>query len=148
MQTTGERENRSHHGHATARIRRSQDMKQSTLAELLGVTQQTVSGYEKMEVFGDELLNKIAAALSVSPEVIRNLEEDPLTIIFENNENNIISGDNDKVNQAQGYNSTIEDNSTNTFNPLDKIAELFERLLESEKEKITLLEKLLKDKKK
>lgn len=33
------------------------------------------------------------------------------------------------------------------INPIEKIAELFERLLEKEQEKIALLEKLLKEKK-
>lgn len=145
MQTTEERERRTHHGHAVARLRKSQGMKQSTLGELLGVDQSSISLYEQKEVLEDELLDRIAAALSVSPELIRNLEEDPLTIIFENNVENNTFENNDKVTNNTG-NYSAEDNSTNTFNPLDKIAELFERLLESEKEKIALLEKLLKDK--
>jgi len=139
MQTTEGREKRTHHGHSTARLRRSQDMKQSTLAELLGVTQQTVSGYEKMEVIGDELLDRIAAALNVTPELIKNLEEEPLTIIFENNTQEI------ENNNGNGFVGI--DNSTKNYNPVERIVELCEKLLESEKEKIALLEKLLKEKK-
>lgn len=146
MGTVEEKGKRTHHGHSVGRIRKSQGMKQSTLGELLGVSQQTISDYEQKQVIEDNILEKIAAALSVSPEIIKNLEEDPLTLIFENKVENNTFENNDKVTTNTG-NYSVEDNSTNNFNPLDKIAELFERLLESEKEKIALLERILKEKK-
>ena len=142
MGTEQDKIKRTHHGHSVSRIRRSQGMKQSTLGELLGISQQAISDYEQKQVIDDSMLEKIAAALSISPEIIKNLEDDPLTLIFENNNT---FKDNDKVSNIGNY--SVEDNSTNQFNPLDKIAELFDRLLESEKEKIALLERILKEKK-
>lgn len=44
-------------------------------------------------------------------------------------------------NQYNFYNTEIKDNATNNFvfNPIEKIAELYERLLNSEREKNELL---------
>jgi len=47
-----------------------------------------------------------------------------------------------------GANSTngIFNPSHCTFNPIDKVVELFERLVQAEKDKVEFLEKLLKEK--
>ncbi len=146
MGTEQDKIKRTHHGHSVSRIRRSQGMKQSTLGELLGISQQAISDYEQKQVIDDSMLEKIAAALSISPEIIKNLEDDPLTLIFENKvENNTFENNNKAISYTGNY--SVEDNSTNQFNPLDKIAELFDHLLEFEKEKIALLERILKEKK-
>jgi transcriptional regulator with XRE-family HTH domain len=106
-------------------------MKQEALAVAMGVSQQTVSNMEGSETIEDALLEKISALLNVSPEGIRQFSEET---VF-----NII-------------NNTFTDSSSNnnnylcSINPLDKILELYERLLSAEKEKIIYLEKLLKDK--
>lgn len=47
--------------------------------------------------------------------------------------------------------NTIQDNgtlstTTGTFNPLDKVVELYERLVQAEKDKVEYLEKLLNGK--
>jgi hypothetical protein len=93
-------------------------------------------------VIDDDMLGKFAKALNVAPEVINELEEDPVTFIIENNtlENgNIFAG-----------------NNIDNFNPdpIDRIIELanektalYERMLELEKEKNALLEKLLRERK-
>ena len=86
------------------------------------------------------MIEKFAKALGITPELIKDLEEDPVTVIiesntFENNKDTAI---------ATGY--IAGDNVVNN-NPVDKIVELFKELLEKEQEKITLLEKLLKEKK-
>jgi transcriptional regulator with XRE-family HTH domain len=140
MDTT---EKNTHHGHAVKRFRKSLDMKQETLATELGITQSMISLYESKKEIDDEIIEKIAAVLKVDPKLIKELEEDPATVIIENISNTF--GDNDKVNQQA--NGIIEDNSVMNINPVDKIVELFEKFLDKEQEKIALLEKLLKDKK-
>ncbi len=137
METAEKREKRTHHGHAIKRLRQTLGIKQSAIVDNTGLSQQSISMYEQRPVIEDDILAKFASALNVSVELIKELEEDPVTIIFENNniENN--SG-------AAGY-YIAGDNVSN--NPIDKIVELFEKLLEKEQEKIALLEKLLKEKK-
>ncbi len=66
--------------------------------------------------------------LKISPEAIKNFDEEA----------------------AINYFNTFNDNSTGafqnyhcTFNPIDKIVELYEALVKSEKEKVEILQKVL-----
>lgn len=108
------------------RIRELRGMKQDLMAFELGVSQQTVSKIEQSEKIEDQLLEQIAKILGVSVEGIKNFSEES---VF-----NIIS-------------NTFTDSSSNnnnylcTINPLEKIIELYERLLQSEREKVELLNK-------
>ena len=119
-------------GRKIGRIRELRGIKQEILAEELGVSQQTVSRMEQSEVVENELLEKVAKILGVSPDAIKNFSEEAVINYF----------------------NTFNDNSVNhgavslncTFNPLDKLIEVFEenkklyeRLLVSEREKIDLL---------
>ncbi|MGL4581424.1 MAG: helix-turn-helix domain-containing protein, partial [Flavobacterium sp.] len=125
-----------HIGKNISRIREIKGMKQITLAELLGVSQQQVSIIENSESVEDSKLENIAKILEVPIDAIKEYSDDKVM--------NII-------------NSTITDSSIYnnfcTFNPLDKLIEaheenkkLYERLLEAEKEKIAYLEKMLSKK--
>jgi transcriptional regulator with XRE-family HTH domain len=130
-----------HIGRNISRIRELRDMKQEALAIALGVSQQSVSNLEGSESVDDEKLARIAEALGVTPEAIKNFSEDAVFNIIGNTfeiENNTGS-------------SVISHGCT--FNPIDKLLEvieknekLYERLVEAEKEKVALLEKLLDNK--
>jgi transcriptional regulator with XRE-family HTH domain len=137
METEEKTLKNTHHGHNVKRIRRTLGIKQDALAAEVGMSQTMISRYEQKKVIEDDVIEKIAKALNVSPEFIKEMEEDPVTIIIENSniENNT---------GAAGY-YIAGDNVNN--NPIEKIAELFEKLLQAEREKINLLEKLLKDRK-
>ena len=83
----------------------------------------------------------MAKPLGVSLEALKNFSEEAAINYFNNFYDN-----------SSGGNGIFNPNYC-TFNPLDKLVEsydenkkLYERLLESEKEKIAYLEKLLKDK--
>ena len=112
METTEKKEKRTHHGHALKRVRTTLGVKQETLAVELGMTQAMISTYEGKKVIEDTMLEKFATALGVSAEFIKELEEDPVTVIIENN--------NIETNNGRGYVGV--DNSTNQFNPVDKIS--------------------------
>lgn len=123
-----------HVGRNISRIRELRDMKQEALAIAIGTTQQSISVIEGSESIDDEKLDRIAEALGVPAEVIRNFSEDA---VF-----NIIGNTADNASSVVSFGCT--------FNPLDKLIEvveknekLYERLVESEKEKVALLEKLL-----
>lgn len=92
-------------------------------------------------------MEKIAAILKVTPEIIENMEETPISIVVENN--NFENGSN---NNGIGYNSEVNDNKI--IHPLEQLIELtkenaslYERMIANEKEKAALLEKLLNEKK-
>tara|TARA_R110002050_G_scaffold282830_1_gene430916 strand:- start:1971 stop:2405 length:435 start_codon:yes stop_codon:yes gene_type:complete len=134
----------SHHGHAIKRIRHTMGIKQDALAIDLGISQAQISNYEHKKVIDEEMLEKFAKVLNVAPDVIKELEEDPVTFIIENNTI-------EKGGMAGIYNLGCIHNNPD---PVDRIIELakektalYERMLELEKEKNALLEKLLKERK-
>jgi len=98
-------------------------IKQDYLASELGVSQQTISKIEQSEEVEDSTLEKIATVLGVTVEGIKNFTEEAIFNYFNNFHDS----------------STGDFRQNCTFNPLDKVVELYERLLQSEREKIELL---------
>lgn len=124
--------NRSNHGANVRRWREWRNINQDVLAEKVGVSQTTLSGYEKKEKLEPEVLERIAKALDVPVKAITEMEEGS-TI-------NVYSGTfSDNAVQAQ-------ENFYPTFNPIDKIVELYDKLLQAEKDKVSMLEEILKGK--
>ncbi|MEN2400187.1 helix-turn-helix transcriptional regulator [Flavobacterium sp. MC2016-06] len=121
----------NHIGRKISRIRELRDMKQEALAQALGTSQQTVSTIENSENIDEEKLIEIAKVLGVSVEAIKNFSEEAVLNIIGNTYN---------VDNSSAVNYGC------TFNPLDKVVELFERLVQAEKDKVEYLEKLLNGK--
>ena len=123
-----------HIGRKISRIRELRGMKQEALALELGISQQAISKLEQSEKIEEEVLEKIAKALGVNSEAIRNYDDEKLIQNIQNNyDNSIIHGG-----PTSNFNCT--------FSPLDKLMEaleenkkLYERLLASEKEKVEIL---------
>jgi len=87
------------------------------------------------------MIGKFAKALNVAPELIKELEEDPVTIIIENS-----SFDKGAIIAHIAENNTIHNNP----DPTDRITELanektalYERMLELEKEKNAFAQSML-----
>lgn len=127
----------THHGHAIKRFRHTLGMKQDVLASIMNLSQTQISTYEQRKIINEDMIGKFAKALGVNSELITELEEDPVTVIIENNTFEKGSG---------AYKNIINNN------PVDRIIELanektalYERMLELEKEKIVLLERLLRE---
>ena len=88
----------------------------------------------------DEMLQRFARALNVPFDYLKTLEEDAQTVVFENITNN----GNAATNANIGFVDEVgEDNRVNNFNPIDKITELYERLLKEKDEKYAALERRL-----
>ncbi|KAF2079554.1 helix-turn-helix domain-containing protein [Flavobacterium sharifuzzamanii] len=126
----------NHIGRKISRIRELKDMKQEALAQALGTNQQSISAMENSETIDDAKLAEVAKALGVTVEAIKNFTEENMINYFNSYYDNSTS---------TGINGMF--NPTHcTFNPLDKVVELYERMLQAEKEKNEYLEKLLKEK--
>lgn len=122
---SAEKLKRIHIGQNVQRVRMYFGVKQEALAANLGINQQEISRIEQQDKIEEETLSQIADALGTCPEVIKDFDVES-TI---NNINNI--GD-----------DTFEQSSpsiTQQFHLLEKIIELYERLLQSEREKVILL---------
>jgi transcriptional regulator with XRE-family HTH domain len=120
-----------HHGRNVKRFREMLGIKQEAFAFDLGDdwSQDKISRLEQKEEIDDKLLQQIAVLLKVPVEAIKNFDEESAV--------NIISSSFD--NGSVGY----QRNEQCTFNPLDKVMELFERLVASEKEKVDLMKEIL-----
>lgn len=134
---------RVHHGFNISIARNRKGLKQAALADMLGISQQRLSQLESQRVVKDEILEKVSEATGVSVEDLKTIEE-PMSVYIENNNNTISDPANDKIYIG---NNIEQDNSsfTNNTNPLDKIVELYERLLKEEKERVKTLEKRIKE---
>lgn len=140
-----------HIGRKIGRMREVLGIKQETVADKLGITQQAVSKIEQSENVEEVMLERVAEALGVNAEAIKNFNEDTVVYNIQNNYEG--SSLNLSPNQQQNHNCT--------FNPIDKWVEameenrrlqeenkkLYEELLKSEREKVVMLQSLL-DKKK
>jgi transcriptional regulator with XRE-family HTH domain len=119
-----------HLGRKISRIREIRAIKQEYVAQELGISQQAISRIEQSEFVEDEVLAKIAKVLGVTSEAIKNFSEDSVINFFNNFHDS--SSNNGGIFGNNGTNNC-------TFNPLDKVVELYERLLQSEREKIEIL---------
>lgn len=108
-------------------------MKQDLLATLMGDdwSQLKISRLEAKEEIEDGILDNVASALKIPAEAIKNFDEEAAISIVANN---FTSQDASTLNAINPY---------CTFNPIDKIIELFERLVASEKEKVDLMKEIL-----
>lgn len=121
-----------HIGRKVSRLRELRGIKQDALAFELGVSQQTVSRLEASENIDEEMLEKIATVLGVTVDSIKRFSEDA---IF-----NIIG------NTVTNHDNGALFNYAPSFNPLDKVVELYERLVQAEKDKVEMVERLLREK--
>jgi transcriptional regulator with XRE-family HTH domain len=131
-----------HEGRNVKRIREILGIKQDALAMDLGISQQAISALEQKEALDRDMLEKVAKALKVPVEAIKNFSEENAVTYFNTFYDN----------SAKGAFFSSTNNNCN-FNPVDELfktieenKKLYERLLQSEREKVALLEKMLEQK--
>ena len=126
-----------HQGRNIRRFREMLGLKQEGLATELGDdwSQKKISLLEQKEAIDQDILEQVAKVLKVPVEAIKNFDREQV---------------------IHNMNNNFHDNAIqNQFNPLEKIIELYEikivslyeRLLQSQKERIELLERMLNEKK-
>lgn len=127
-----------HHGKNIKRFREMMGIKQEALAFELGEdwSQKKISLLEQKEEVEEELLRQVAEILKVPAEAIKMFDEEQAVNIISNTFND----------QSNGYNYY----PTFNINPLEKWLEaleenkkLYERLLDSEREKVEIMKKML-----
>ena len=125
-----------HEGRNVKRIREMLGIKQEALALELGDdwNQKKISLLEQKEVIEPQLLEEVAKALKVPVEAIKNFDEQRAINIFSTtfNDNSAVVNNNPVFNPIEKWMEVIEENK-----------KLYERLLQSEREKVMLLEKML-----
>ncbi len=124
---TSELREENHQGRNLQRIRIYLGIKQEVLAHELSLSQPQISAIEQQAVIEEPLLGKIATVLGVTPDLIKKFDID--RAIY-----NINSFKDSTVHNSS--NGTVTNHQN--INPLDKVVELYERLLKSEREKLEL----------
>jgi transcriptional regulator with XRE-family HTH domain len=129
--------NKVHEGKNIKRFREMLGMKQEALAFELGEdwNQKKISLLEGKETVEPELLEQVSKVLKVPVAAIRNFNEEAANTYFNT------FNDHSSAVASFGVN-----NSNFTFNPIEKVVELYERLIVSEKEKNELLQDKLSKK--
>ena len=129
-----------HQGRNVKRFREMMGLKQDALAYQLGTdwNQQKVSLLEQKETIETDLLKQVATILKVPVEAFENFDEE--------NAVNIIANTFHDSAVANTFTDGAQANFHCTFNPLDKMVELYERMLQQQKEMIDRLEKLIEKK--
>ena len=120
-----------HQGRNVKRFREMLGIKQEALAYELGDdwNQKKISLLEQKESIEEDLLEQVAKVLKVPVEAIKNFDEEKAIFNIQNNYDNAT------------HNVNFQ------FNPLEKIVELYEALVKSEKEKVEILQRLLDQRK-
>jgi transcriptional regulator with XRE-family HTH domain len=133
---TTDRPTKVHQGRNVKRFREMLGLKQEALAAELGDdwNQKRVSMLESKEEIEADLLVQVARVLKVPEEAIKNLTEEGAVHIIANTFTN-------HDNSATIQGSIIH--YSPTFNPMDKLMELFEENKKLYNEKVELLERLL-----
>ncbi|WP_073850536.1 helix-turn-helix domain-containing protein [Pontibacter flavimaris] len=118
-----------HLGRKVQRVREIIGMKQMALADVTGMSQQNISKLEQSESMPEETLEKLAKGLGVTADFIKSFDEEKAVY---NIQTNMTFND-----QAGNVNYQLNQNTIH--NPIEQVAELFEKLLRSEKEKVEIL---------
>ncbi|WP_336664501.1 helix-turn-helix transcriptional regulator [Elizabethkingia meningoseptica] len=129
-----------HQGRNIKRFREMLGIKQEALAFELGDdwNQKKISLLEQKDTVEKDILEQVAKILKVPTEAIENFDEESAI--------NIIANTFHDSAVANTFTDGAQANFNCTFNPLDKMVELYERMLQQQKEMIEKLERLIEGK--
>ncbi|WP_158963213.1 helix-turn-helix domain-containing protein [Myroides fluvii] len=130
-------EHKIHQGRNVKRFREMLGIKQEVLAFDLGEdwNQKKISLLEQKEVIDHSLLQQISKVLKIPVEAIESFDEEQAINLISNS----VSFENCQHPSFFNYQPN--------FNPIDKVIELYERMLQQQKEMIEKLERLIEEKK-
>ncbi len=149
MMTNTPNERRVHQGRNIKKFREMLGIKQEALALELGDdwSQKKISQLEAKEVIDDAILEQVSQALKIPKETLENLDAHEAVINIQNNYDSTASVNINEgtliVNPTEEWMKTLAE--VQRLNEENK--SLYERLLKSEQDKVTLLEAVLKEKK-
>lgn len=118
--------NRVHQGRNIKRFREILNINQDVLAEKVDISQQALSKLEQKPVIEEKMLVKVARALKIPVEALRNMPEEGAV--------NIIANTFNTSDHASWVGVPYQSNDYHIVNPIEKITELYERIVELERE--------------
>jgi len=138
MTTTAGMDKTIHQGRNIKRFREMLGLKQEGLAYELGDdwNQKKISLLEQKEEIEPDILEQVAKVLKISPEAIKKFDEEAAIVYFNTFNDHSFTNSNGTFSAYQC-----------TFNPIEKIVELYDALVKSEREKVEMLQKILNERK-
>ncbi len=118
-------------GKKIERIRKLRGLTQEDIGNRLGISKQAVSKLEQSETIDEERLKHVAEVLGVTLEGLKSFKEDHV-LYNTNHFNEGSSVNNSSINNSYECTTIIN-------NPIEKIIELYESLLKSERDKVEIL---------
>lgn len=125
-----------HHGRNLVRLMNRKGLKVENLEKALQLSQTQVQELMEMKKIDDEMLDKLAKALDVSVETIKNMKEEEPSVIFENNTFNINNDNGTNSNIVGQTNHNKYDNVSFT-----QIIDAYRLMLKQEREEVHKLQK-------
>jgi len=141
MEALDKKEKKIHHGYTIKRLRETLGMDEVAMASGMSMSEQAVLTYEQQSLLEEDILEKFAKVLNVSPNILRDFEIDPTSIVIKNY--NIFEANKGHVSIG---NFIQEDNSTHNYHYQEKMVGLFEEMIQGQKELAGLINKLLDEK--
>lgn len=134
-----------HHGHNLRLARIWKNMTQESLADKLNVYQTDISTLEQKEKIDDKMLDRIAKALEIPKDFFTDFSLGDLVNSYNVNNSDtytMTTGENATGNELNQLKHQNIEKQENTYYPIDTVKELYERLLEKEREIAELKAKL------
>lgn len=145
-------ESRTHHGRSFKRIMDAKGIKIETLESSLQLSKEKILELQKMKKIDEAILEKLAKALDVSVETIKEMQEDKTATsnIVENNTYNVENKDQANIQNISPITRDFENKQNVESYDLDQVAKAYRTLFLGEikeRERLNLriseLEKLL-----
>jgi len=130
-----------HHGKNITIARDMLNISQEGLASILEVSQKQISRYENEKTIDDEILNKIANAMSINVDFLKTFSKEDVTH-FSQNANNNAEG------KLENQNIKVEGNLNQTKYPIDQLEAAYKKLLREKDTRIRELLGTIRDKEK
>jgi len=128
-------------GEKVAMVRKLRGWKQEALANMLHKKGFNSTSIEKKEKIGDGLLREIEELLEVRPGYIKDFDPDAVLELINTEPENLLLENISKDGCVEKFSIKKDYHGNLAFEPLEKIIELYNRLLASEEEKLQLLNK-------
>ncbi|NDV80046.1 helix-turn-helix domain-containing protein [Dysgonomonas sp. 511] len=126
-----------HHGKNIKLARKIKDMSQEDLALAMNVSQMEISRLERLEEIDDKTLGQIAEKMGISVGFFKTFEPDELFKSFnmydsvKENENTYSMSGTEETQTNNTLQQGEQENITNNYSePLEKVSELFERIID------------------
>ncbi len=146
MDAVAEKKPEIHHGRNVKIARTCENVTQEDLAFRMDTSQSKISALELQKIIDDDTLNKVAAALEVPVNFLKNFQPEDAVKSYNVTNNETYEMTQTNSDSASGnciVQQKVVEKQENIYYPLEKITELYDKLLQEKDKQIDKFEKQL-----